>query len=354
MTGTINPLNSRGLTDVGVKFENIELTTFTPYSGKFMGYRIDRGKLDLDLHYAIQDRQLQGENKILIRQLNLGEKVESKDATSLPVKFAIALLKDKNGDIDLDLPVSGSLDDPKFSVWKVVWKILGQLVVKAVTSPFKLFGAIFGGEDTEVAPAIAFPYGSVELDTLEVKKLDAILKGMNDRPALKLEVEQTVPTSRDSTAVLNRRFVALIQDVPVDARSKAPEPATVAAAATRAPAGMGATDYALRLTRAYATRFGKPPEVTKPKTKPVKGALPDSATVAAEIDRLAQMEDRVRGTIVVSSDEIGILAVERARRVQGYLLRDSTIVPERIFIVGSKGSYAPDSLGVRVGLTLTD
>ncbi|HEU5310747.1 MAG TPA: DUF748 domain-containing protein, partial [Candidatus Eisenbacteria bacterium] len=165
MTGTINPLNSRGLTDVGVKFENIELTTFTPYSGKFMGYRIDRGKLDLDLHYAIQDRQLEGENKILIRQLTLGEKVESKDATSLPVKFAIALLKDKNGDIDLDLPVSGSLDDPQFSVWKVVWKILGQLVVKAITSPFKLFGAIFGGDDTEVAPAIAFPYGSAELDT---------------------------------------------------------------------------------------------------------------------------------------------------------------------------------------------
>ena len=158
--GTINPLNSRGLTDVGVEFENIELTTFTPYSGKFMGYRIDRGKLDLNLHYAIQDRQLKGENKILIRQLTLGEKVDSKDATSLPVKFAIALLKDKNGDIDLDLPVSGSLDDPKFSVWKVVWKILGQLVVKAVTSPFKLFGAIFGGDNEEVAPAIAFPYGT--------------------------------------------------------------------------------------------------------------------------------------------------------------------------------------------------
>ena len=352
--GTINPLNSRGMTDIGVTFENIELTTFTPYSGKFMGYRINKGKLDLDLHYAVQDRHLKGENRILIRQLTLGEKVESKDATSLPVKFAIALLKDKNGNIDLDLPVHGDLDDPKFSVMKIVAKVLVQLVVKAVTSPFKLFGAIFGGDDTEVAPAIAFPYGSAVLDTSEVRKLDAILKGMNDRPNVRLEIEQAGLRSRDSLAVLNHRYAELIRSVGVDALSPSPDPATVAAAGALAPAGMGATDYAFRLTRAYAQRFGKAPPVVKPAKKPAKGAPPDSATVAAEGERLAGMEERVRGSISVSSDEITQLSIERARRVQGYLLQDSTIVADRIYIVGSKGTYAPDSLGVRVGLSLTD
>jgi hypothetical protein len=354
ISGTINPLNSRGLTDIGVSFENIELTTFTPYSGKFMGYRIRKGKLDLDLHYAVQDRQLKGENKILIRQLSLGEKVDSKDATSLPVKFAIALLKDKNGDIDLDLPVHGDLDDPKFSVAKIIMKVLVNVVVKAVTSPFKLFGAIFGGDNEEVAPAIAFPYGSTVLDTLEIRKLDAILKGMNDRPNLRLEIEQSGMRSRDSLAVLNGRYAELIRSVPVDAQSRAPDPATVAAAAGRGPAGMGATDYVFRLTRAYQQRFGTVPAMDKPKKKPVKGAPPDSAMVASEAVRLASMEDRLRGTIAISAEDVSQLAVERARRVQGYLLRDSTIVTDRVYIVGNKGVYAPDSLGVRVGLTLTD
>ncbi|HKO22808.1 MAG TPA: DUF748 domain-containing protein [Candidatus Eisenbacteria bacterium] len=354
IAGTINPLNSRGLTDVGVSFENIELTTFTPYSGKFMGYRIRKGKLDLDLHYAVQDRQLKGENKILIRQLSLGEKVDSKDATSLPVKFAIALLKDKNGDIDLDLPVHGDLDDPKFSVAKIIMKVLVNVIVKAVTSPFKLFGAIFGGDNEEVAPAIAFPYGSAMLDTLEIKKLDAILKGMNDRPNLRLEIEQSGMRSRDSLAVLDSRYAELIRSGPPDARSRVPDAATVVAASGRAPAGIGASDYALRLTRVYTQRVGKAPLMEKPKHKPAKGAPPDSAAVAAEVARLTSMEQGVRSSLTISPDEISQLAVERARRVQGYLLRDSTIVADRVYIVGNKGAYAPDSLGVRVGLTLTD
>src|SRR5262249_30998893 len=171
-------------------FKNIELTTFTPYSGKFMGYRIERGKLDLDLKYAIQDRQLKADNKILMHQFTLGDKVDSKDATHLPVKFAIALLKDKDGNIDLDLPVHGSLDDPQFSVMKIVLKILTQLVVKAVTSPFKLFGAIFGGDGAESAPAIRFPYGSAALDTTEIAKLVAIQKGLAGGRAVMLEIEQ--------------------------------------------------------------------------------------------------------------------------------------------------------------------
>ena len=354
IAGTINPLNSRGLTDVGVSFQNIELTTFTPYSGKFMGYRIRKGKLDLDLRYAIQDRQIKGENKILIRQLSLGEKVDSKDATSLPVKFAIALLKDKNGDIDLDLPVHGDLDDPKFSVMKIVLKVLVQTLVKAVTSPFKLFGAIFGGDDEEVAPAIAFPYGSDVLDSLEIKKLDAIMKGLADRPDLRLEIEPAGQRSRDSLAVLGRRFDQLVRSTSADPRAKSPDAATIAAASSRAPAGIEPPDYALRLTRAYADRFGKPPQMEKPKHKSRKGEAPDSATVAAEEARLAQMEDRIRASLEVTPDEISQLAFERARRVQGYLLRDSTIVPERVYIVGNKNTYPPDSLGVRVGMTLTE
>ena len=355
ISGSINPLNSRGLTDVGVNFKNIELTTFTPYSGKFMGYRIERGKLDVDLRYTIQDRQLKGENKILVRQLTLGEKVESKDATSLPVKFAIALLKDKNGNIDLDLPVHGSLDDPKFSVGRIIVKVLVQLIVKAVTSPFKLFGALFGGDDEEVAPAIRFAYGSAELDTTETRKLDAIQKGLSDRPGLKIEVEGAGEATRDSLAVLDRLFRERIRAAgTAPGRARTPDAGLVAAATGRAPAGFTPFEYAQGLASAYSAQFGKLPEVEKPPGKRPPAGTPDTALVAAELRRLDAIERRVRSSIPLRADEIAGLPIERARRIQSYLLRDSTLAADRIYVVADKGAYSPDSAGVRAGLTLKD
>lgn len=351
--GTVNPLNERGITDLTAKFENIELTTFSPYSGKFMGYRIEKGKLDLDLHYFIQDRKLKAENKILMRQLTLGEKVPSPEATSLPVKFAIALLKDKNGDINLNLPVHGDLDDPKFSVVPIIMKVLVQLVIKAVTSPFKLFGAIFGGDKDEVAPAIRFPYGSAALDTSEVHKLDAIHQGLVDRPALKLEIEQAGQRERDSLAVVDLRFRRQLREAGVSVGpAKTPEPSTIAAAATRETFGYAAGEYAQALCNAYVSEFGKIPPLEKVQ-KSGKGPGIDPALLAAEDRRLAGMEDRVRGALRVTSDEVSGIAVERARSVQGYLLRDTTVTADRVFIVANKDSYSPDSAGVRVGLTLT-
>jgi hypothetical protein len=354
ISGTINPLNSRGKTDVGMKFGNIELTTFTPYSGKFMGYPIEKGKLDLDLRYVIEDRELRGENKILVRQLTLGDKNESPDATKLPVKFAIALLKDRNGDINLDLPVRGNLDDPKFSIWGVVLKIFLGLITKAVTSPFALFGAIFGGE-AESSPAIRFAYGSADLDTTEARKLDALQKGLADRPALKLEVEETGEVRGDSLGLAAQRYEALLRTAArADDAAKPPDPAVVAAAAEMTPPGFEPARYAQLVTRAYGARFGKPPSVEGPRRKTAKGAAPDPATVATEAKRLALMDARLRSSVAVEPDELRRLRVERAQRVQGYLLRDTTIAPERVFIVADKGMYAPDSTGVRMGLTLTD
>ena len=355
ISGLINPLNSRGLTDVGVSFKNIELTTFTPYSGKFMGYRIERGKLDLDLNYAIQDRELKGENKILVRQFTLGDKVESKEATSLPVKFAIALLKDKNGDIDLDLPVHGNLDDPKFSIGRIIVKVLVQLVVKAVTSPFKLFGAIFGGDGEEVAPAIRFPYGSAELDTTETRKLDAIQKGLSDRPGLKIEVESGGYPPRDSLAVLDRRFLERVRAAgAAPGRAQRPDPGLVAAAAGRAPAGFTPFEYAQGLASAYSSQFGKLPSVEKPPGKRPPAGTPDPELLAAEGRRLDVIEGRVRSSIALRPDDFTTLPTERARRIQGYLLQDSTLTADRVFIVADKGAYSPDSAGVRCGMTLRD
>jgi hypothetical protein len=352
ISGTINPLNSRGKTDVKMDLENIELTAFTPYSGKFMGYRIERGKLDLHLGYVIEDRQLQGENKILMRQLSLGDKVDSPDATNLPVKFAIALLKDRNGDINLNLPVKGNLDDPQFSVMPIIWKMLVGLVTKAVMSPFKLFGAIFGGDDETSAPAIRFAYGSAEIDSTEIPKLDAIVKGLMERPGVNLEIETVGDAVRDSAALFDRELQAMLRSAPASKKDKDMDPATVAAAMKLAPGGWDAALYAQALGRAYTSAFKKNLE---PARKTPKGAQPDSVAIAAEEARLRSMTASLSERVRPIADEASALPLARARNVQGYLIKaDSSMAATRLFIVADKGSFAPDSSGVRMGLALRE
>jgi len=210
ITGKIDPLGGAGRTELGLDFKSIELTTFTPYSGKFAGYRIRKGKMNLNLQYAVVGRQLKGENKLFLDQLTLGERVDSPDATHLPVRFAIALLKDRNGNIDLDIPVEGSLDDPKFSVMRIVLKVLLNLITKAVTSPFKLLGALVGGGGEESFDAVEFAPGTTELSADAVSGLDKLAKALADRPALKLEIEQTSDAAQDSSALVALRYNDLL------------------------------------------------------------------------------------------------------------------------------------------------
>lgn len=137
--------NSAPLEDLKVDFRDMDLSPLSPYSGRYAGYEIQKGKLTLSLKYHIEKGKLDSENRVFLDQFTFGEAVDSPNATKLPVWLAVALLKDRSGEIHLDLPVTGSIDDPKFSIWGVVWKIIGNLLVKAATSPFALLGAVFGG-----------------------------------------------------------------------------------------------------------------------------------------------------------------------------------------------------------------
>lgn len=123
----------------------MDLPRFTTYSAKYVGYPIKRGKLSLDVQYQIKDRALQASNRVVLNQLTFGDKTDSPDAVKLPVLLAVALLKDSRGNIDINLPISGSLDDPQFSVGGIIVRVLVNLVVKAVTSPFTLLASAFGG-----------------------------------------------------------------------------------------------------------------------------------------------------------------------------------------------------------------
>ena len=144
--------------DLRIKFKDIDLSPMTPYSGKYVGYKIQKGKLFMDLKYQIINRKLDSQNKIFFDQFTLGDKVESPQATKLPVRLAISLLKDRKGEIHLDIPVTGSLDDPKFSVFSIILQVLGNLIAKAATSPFALIGAIMGGgEQLDLAKDLPNP-----------------------------------------------------------------------------------------------------------------------------------------------------------------------------------------------------
>lgn len=186
--GSLTPFDPLQSLDIATSFRQVELTTLTPYSGKFAGYRIRKGRLNLDLHYRIEQGRLNAENKVVLEQLQLGEKVDSPDAVDLPVRLAVALLKDSKGTISIELPVQGNLNDPEFSVMPIVWQTLRNLVVRAAQAPFKFIAGLAGGGDADLSH-VAFAGASSELDGNARKTLDTLAAALVERPALRLEVE---------------------------------------------------------------------------------------------------------------------------------------------------------------------
>ena len=196
ITGTINPLNGAQTNEIKISVKDVDLTPTSPYAGKFAGYGIAEGKLNLDLSYELVGKNLKSKNVITLDQFSFGDKVESKDATHLPVRLAIAILKDRDGRIILDVPIEGSIDDPKFRIGKVVERALVNILEKVATSPFSLLGAVFGGGGEELGYEDFAP-GSAELTAADRTKLDSLLKGLVARPALKLEIAGSIDPEGD-------------------------------------------------------------------------------------------------------------------------------------------------------------
>nr|BFE94101.1 hypothetical protein GCM10020185_46370 [Pseudomonas brassicacearum subsp. brassicacearum] len=192
--------------DIATSFKRVELTTLTPYSGKFAGYRIRKGRLNLDLHYRITQGKLQAENKVVVEQLQLGEKVDSPDAVSLPLKLAVALLKDSDGKISIELPVSGDLNDPQFSVMPIIWQTLRNLVVRAAQAPFKLIGGLVAGGGSEDLGSVAFAPGSSDLSKDNEGTLLKLSEALGKRPELRLEIEGTAAESSDGPLLAAQRL----------------------------------------------------------------------------------------------------------------------------------------------------
>ncbi|MBK5002456.1 DUF748 domain-containing protein [Pseudomonas sp. S31] len=204
--GALNPFNPLASLDIATSFKRVELTTLTPYSGKFAGFRIRKGRLNLDLHYLITNGQLKAENKVVVEQLQLGEKVDSPDAVDLPIRLAVALLKDTEGKISIELPVTGDLNNPQFSVMPIVWQTLRNLVLRAAQAPFKFIGGLISGGGAEDLGNVAFAPGSSELSGDAQGALEKLAAALQKRPELRLEIEGTAAQSSDGPLIAEQRL----------------------------------------------------------------------------------------------------------------------------------------------------
>lgn len=313
ITGTVNPLAEKLFLDIKLSFNDIELSPLSPYSGTYVGYLIEKGKLNLALDYFIEDDRLKAKNEVFLDQFTFGEKVESDKATTLPVKLAVALLKDRNGEIHLDIPVTGSLDDPQFSISGVVWTIIKNLLVKAATSPFALLGAMIGGGDGDFS-SVTFEPGSARLGSPEQNKLQQLAQALIDRPALEVEVSGFIDPENDpegyrkeqlSMQIKHLKYLDLAKEDKVPEGTKE-ENITVTD-----------EEYPDYLWEAYREAdFPKPRNFIGMTKK-----LPPS-----------EMEKLIYASTKVTEDDLSELAQARALAVQNFLIEEGQIAQERIFL----------------------
>lgn len=322
--GEVNLLSVAKYTDLALNFRNMELTTFNPYSGKFAGYNISKGKLSTELRYQVADRMLNASHHIVLDNLEFGAKTDSKDAAPIPLKLAIALLKDRNGVIDVNLPVTGTLDDPKFRLGPIVWKAVLGLLTKIVTAPFAALGALFGGGE-ELA-FVDFPAGSAALPLSQIDKLNTLAKALIERPQLRLAVPLLAPAQLDSDALTS---VALASRLP-----DADEPAVDDAGRRRQLSSM---------EKLYRELAGAAP-VYPPETGSGK-----TADVNAQLDFL---RPEVMHKLRPGADTLAALAQQRSRAVQDALLGNTALNAERVFITAERTEAAIDAGTVRMEMKL--
>jgi len=201
----MDPFDPLGYSDIKMNFNNIELTNLSPYSAKFMGYMIESGKLSLDIEYLVEKRLLKSYSKIFLNRIQLGDEVEGQEGFGIPVKLALSLLKDGDGNIDLDLEVEGDLNDPEVNIGSLVWWAVKRVLVSIVTAPFNLLGNLLGinGDDLEF---IDFDPGESNLLPNQIERLANLNKALNERPGITLEIYGAVDTVVDAQAIRTKKL----------------------------------------------------------------------------------------------------------------------------------------------------
>lgn len=314
ITGKANPLAPKVYLDIAGSAKGVELPRLTPYSVKYAGYPITKGKLSMDVRYHLENQQLKAENHLFLDQLTFGEHVDSPTATKLPVLFAVSLLKNHRGEIDINLPISGSLDDPKFSIGGIIVRVIVNLLVKAVTAPFSLLAAAFGGG--EELSYIGFPPASAILTPADDKKLETLAKALNDRPALRLEITGRADPAVDTEPLRMAKFDAKLR-----------------AAKVRQIVRGGESVDPAKVTFTDAERPALIAQVYDQEKIPNK---PRNFLGIAKTIPTPEMEKLILATITVDEADLRKLANDRAAAVRDQLETQGKVPRERMFLVAPK------------------
>ncbi len=349
--GQINPLSEDAYTDVKVLFDSLNLTLVSPYSGKYAGYPITKGKLSLDLAYKLSQKELVGENKVLVDQMTMGSKVESPDATSLPIPLALALLKDRKGLIDIDLPVRGNLDDPDFSYGGIIWSALVNLITKIATSPFSLVGGLVGGvmgDNADALQYIAFPAGEAVMGPPEQEKLAALGKALNDRPGLRLDITGAAGAEIDGKALAEAKLVMQMKKMKFVRQPSLGEQAPVSVNAVE----LSQEEEAEFLQHLFVEKFGET-ALSKP-VDPSQAEKPEAGSEdkAPKVLTSDKMKAKLLDGLVVDEGQLRVLAQERAQHIRDYLLQEGKVPNNQVFLVEPLLSPVTENAQVRSPLAL--
>lgn len=385
IAGKIDPLGATRTFDLKVDFKNVDLVPLSPYSAKFAGYELARGKLLLDTKLNVDGNKIDAANVITLNQLAFGSPVKSPEATGLPVRLGVALLKDREGNIVIDVPVQGNTDDPSFGVGRVVARVIGNLLTKAATSPFSLIGAAFGGGGDELAFQ-EFEPGSTEVRATELKKLETMVKALNERPALNVDLQGSFDPAADAYAMKRTKLASNVRRA-VWEEKRAANPNLAP------PADLVITpeEEAAMIKKLYddrfppGTQFGAPvppPPSMVPAPTPPSGFFPklvDAITGHSSREGKSVQEENVRRVAAhakaietavntglpvdtmrsrlsevteVDENDLRGLAQARARSVREYFTTVGKIAPERLFLASDKVDPARETKGARVMLGL--
>ena len=362
VTGAVSPFDNQLTNQVKLTINGVDLTAFSPYAGKFAGYRIAKGNLAVAVDCKVMNRKLSSANLITLDQFTFGDKVDSPDATKLPVRLAVAIMKDRNGRIELDVPVEGNLDDPAFRLRKVIGSALLNILTKAATSPFSLLGSLFGGKGEDIRYQDFAP-GQADLLAADRDKLDVLVKGLYERPGLQLEIQGSVDPALDREGLQRVMLERKLRTEKWESLRESARAATPPDQVTLAPdergnlvqklyreaLAQGRIDLSATNSNALPERVAASPssalagqKAATVMMRSMEGPPPPAVTpVAGGTNRVAQgmsdIEWALARSMAVGDADFQALATRRAKVVRAYILQTGKVEPQRIFLAKEQG-----------------
>jgi len=316
--GEINPLRENSYADIKIDFRDFNMSALSPYTGKFIGYKTGKGKLSLDMHYNIAGKKLDSTNKAFLDQFTLGDQVESSEATALPVSLAISLLKDRQGEIFLNIPVKGDLDDPEFSIGGVIIRVIINLIAKAATSPFALLGSLIP-EGTDIQH-IPFEAGRSSLTEAALDKLKVVANVLYERPGLKMDIVGRLDRENDRRILARQKMGKLVKLEKLRKTGEAEKAGLDYRSIEMVP-----DEYAKYLDFVYQKALKEAPPEERKAAKKNKPADPAEKT--------AMQEKFILARTAIEDEDLRLLAIARANSVLNHLVDYGQVEPGRLFVL---------------------